>query len=560
MKAEQLLNKGSLSLPQGIELLIFKFLKLEEQLSVIPLICRDFSIAISKIYHKTLQREFSEYFQPNEIELVSAQDLRIILAIMMMHRRFTAGIHLHNTPYYLSLIEQALDSFLLSKDQPIETFPWAAVVMGNLMRVKERKKAARYFKMAIHLPIAKTLMAITYSIQDLYIEKIKELKETELLETLKGTEQWPPSQFRIDQDFIIYHLIRVDKYHAVQLLFNAHPPESEAHFELLENNFRYLQILGRWEKFKKSLSKTKFQYVNELHDQMKEAKDPVLASHMAAGLLSVYFERFPTKTNETAEEIDRRINLAIEECIQKGGFDFSRTRCKDDQFIEISKQIHQEKIPVRSGFLAVCRLKMANVMAEVFLQKKKQVSQDQIISLMRIVYLFASAIMDGLPEAVLELNIFIDKLQFPPVELTRNPLEKSSQRLIFPIFFAAQQSIQWILNLYSNNSLTICQDKAKKNLTQYTEHKNGYVSASANMALGLLCAQEGNKEKAELCFDGARKDMSASTDYLDFAKRLGYRLPPSVAESKSFRIISQWTKSPDKSVDAESLTLNKRLG
>ena len=70
------------------------------------------------------------------------------------------------------------------------------------------------------------------------------------------------------------------------------------------------------------------------------------------------------------------------------------------------------------------------------------------------------------------------------------------------------------------------------------------------MALGLLCAQEQDAKKAEQHYHKAKKDFQASTDYLNFARKQGYRLPPSVAKSQSFRLISEWAKSPYESIGA----------
>ena len=531
-------TERGLSLPTAVELIIFKFLKNEELLRMISRICKDFSILVKDLCQKSLQNEFSEYFQGGEFQLLNDQDIRTILAIMMMHRHFASEIHLQNTPYYLRLIKQGLDYFLSNKGQSIEAFPWAAVIMGNLMRVEARKEAAKYFKMAIQLPVAKTLMALTYTTQ--------ELKEMKLLETLKVTEQWPPSQFLEDQDFIIAHLKRTAKYGGYDHLSIIHPQGSNAHFEFLVNNFRYREILSRWQEFKE-LSRTEVQYVEEWHDQMNEEKDPVLASYRAAGLVQIYCERhLLADQNETREEIDQRVKPKIEECIQKGGFDLILEKyyrgIYDEEFKKVIIDICQGKIPVRPGFLAPCLLKIADWPETL---------------MMTIFGIFARVIREGLPEAVWRFNIFVDSLQVLPVELTQNPLNGPSQRRIFPIFFAAQQSIKWILGLYPNEFLNSFEDKAKKNLTQYTEHKNSYVSASANMALGLRCAQEGNQEKAERRFGRAKKDISASSDYLDFTKQQGYRLPPPVAESKSFRLISEWIKSRNESVSTTSLTLNK---
>ena len=179
---------------------------------------------------------------------------------------------------------------------------------------------------------------------------------------------------------------------------------------------------------------------------------------------------------------------------------------------------------------------------------------------------FWQGIVAGLPEAVFRFNHFINsKVPTPDalisqwqVDLTKDPMDEfyDGRGLLFKIFFAAQQSITWLLGLYSNEALIYVQDNAKKNLIQYTELDNSYVSASASMALGLRCAQEQDQKTAEQYFRKARNRYVASVDYLDFAREQGYRLPPSVAASKSFRLISEWAKSaksPYESIGATSL-------
>ena len=158
------------SLPHPIELMIYEFLTSEEFLFIIPRICQNslrLARSTSVVHRKGLSNEFAQYFAPGQIESYNDQDITQILAIMVMYHRFSSGIHLHNTPYYLNLIEQTLAAFLTIKNQSIKFFPWAAVIMGNLMRVKEKEEAVIYFRMAIQadpsLSIAKTLLTLNCS-------------------------------------------------------------------------------------------------------------------------------------------------------------------------------------------------------------------------------------------------------------------------------------------------------------------------------------------------------------------------------------------------------------
>ena len=268
-----------------VELPIYRFLKSEELLFIIQFVKKGLMQA-DNIYRQDLKNKFSEYFQTDEIDSINGKDIRTILAIMIMHRRFTSRIHLHDTPYYYDLIQVTLDAFLRSKQQPIENFPWAAVIRGNLMRVVKKEDASKYFIMAIRLPIARTLMALTYRSLDL--RRMDGSKK--LLKMLKNSEQCYLSQFPVYNDFIVSYLKAVEN-HFRPHLFEFKSKRSRR-YELLENNFKYEQIIRDWEEFKKP-SPSKDQYIEKWHIQMMEMemKDPVLASHMAAGLAYLYSKR-----------------------------------------------------------------------------------------------------------------------------------------------------------------------------------------------------------------------------------------------------------------------------
>ncbi len=82
--------------------------------------------------------------------------------------------------------------------------------MGNLMRVKEKEEAVKYFEMAIHaeppLPIAKILLARTYAYSE------SERRGLQKLRLLSDIKEHPLPPVTIFDDFILFHLKQVEKY------------------------------------------------------------------------------------------------------------------------------------------------------------------------------------------------------------------------------------------------------------------------------------------------------------------------------------------------------------
>jgi F-box domain len=499
-------NEIFMEISQELRLEVFSFVNSKE-LFCMSLTSRYWSSLIEPIFREEINKYFPEYLRDGELKQYQGQDLKILYFILFLYHRFSARIHLHNTPYYLQLIDQIIGAFLARKKMPLKNFPWAAYILGNLARLL-CKDPAYYFKMAITAePPLELAKFVSRAIKLLGDQLEFEDKAAICLAAA------------MQNDFIYSYGKLFGRMFFSPSVYDVYPKGSFARFEFLEKSHEYLWILLGFESFKEIINKTREQLLEGWFKQMEEEKDPIVASQIAAGLMEINhsgLNAFEYKENQEDQDV------AIMKCIQKGGFNF-RAVCVQYGIagsIRLLEFIISKKIALRPGGLGACLMELG----DIYVNNKwghfdLQKAQDY----------YWRAIREGQPEALAKFNIVISS-----VENTNRALYGKPEKLfLFKDCFAAQQDTRWISYLMGGK-VHIGLETLKFDVTAAfirlhcyaTVTNNADVRITANAALGLFFVSRRDYKEAANCFNEARKNTSLFQEYFTFVREQGYLLLP----------------------------------
>jgi|GEM_PF-3615563 len=71
-----------------------------------------------KFFRERIEQYFPEYLRDGELKQYQGQDLKTLYYILTLYRHFSVRIHLHETLYYLQIIDRAIQAFLTRKKCP----------------------------------------------------------------------------------------------------------------------------------------------------------------------------------------------------------------------------------------------------------------------------------------------------------------------------------------------------------------------------------------------------------------------------------------------------------
>ncbi len=496
-----------MELPGTIQLMIYSFLN-PAPMHRMSLTCHNLSEQIEKIYQQWFENVFSRSFGTKDLKEYKGQDLKTLWGVLYLYHQFTAEIHLQKTPYYSRLMRKTIQAFIARKKLPIKTFPWANLIINNLMLIWDGRKTVEYVE-----PVARLeQLSITTRFNE--TEK-KELKKTNL-SIATNRKDFVISFFDSNQNKALIHFLE-------QL------PQDHRLFEFLRDNYEYHYILEYcFDSFfdQKIITKTKKQLIEEWLTQMRESKDPIMTVYTAAGLFRVFNS---TSLQFSLDLPTEQMQAYSDECLSKGGCDmFPRFHYTQKEYIQILESIILNETPVRPEFLGAC-FKELGFLTEA--NAEKTLEQNHAFEMIWLASnYYWQAICHGFPQAVFFFNQILSCKGFSKAltacSSSSVALDEGKKLFFYKIIYSAQQSISWLVNLEHNSHYYILenQNQSKTVLMNYSESKNADVQAATHAALGLVAIEEEDYKTAEVHFNKARNNMPVFQEYINFIKEAGYLL------------------------------------
>lgn len=500
------------TLPTEITPLICAFLSLAEVVGY-SLSCKALNAVVTQEFIKQkIKEEFAEFLRDDkELDAYQGQDLTTLWLVLNYHKQATQIVHQNKTPYYSQLVYPLIQAFLARQKKPVDAFPWACYILGNLMRVDDKAGAYRYFEKAINakpsLHLARLVIAVDYpdKVKELFAEDMKEIKPLALVAFTR-------------KDFFESYLRTTNSRHYARRFASIFKPNTPEYKEILEASYEYADIV-------RPDQLSSHPQIKKWMQQMKDAKDPVVISDMAGGLLKFFVHRLhmELKPDEKAE-VEENIDL----CKRNGGF-FERGGTTHSETL---MPFTEEKVYVKPGGLGAFHVKLAQF---YYSESRSIEALDSSWQGVRL----------GYPAAIIQLNLLWHEYKLDEIATVDASVAFPARATVelSKGIFVAHQVLSWAIDIRSTGYKQVisgCQDFARKRLTLLAGAAHPYSRAVAETALGLLACQNsftaetcvpGDHKKAEAHFKKARQANPAAFEgYLTFIREQNYLLFPEVRE------------------------------
>ncbi|MBS0350973.1 MAG: hypothetical protein JSR33_07290 [Proteobacteria bacterium] len=153
-------------LPTALLELIFLFLSGNEKILLMTT-NHYFESSLKETLTRHIEKDFSHLLRKDELKGCSVQELKTVYWIFYLHFHFSRHIQIFKMQCYAPLIEKSINDFLNATHNTLEQCAWAAYILGDVQRLKNKTKAARYFMKAAcstpPLAQAKLMLLIYFS-------------------------------------------------------------------------------------------------------------------------------------------------------------------------------------------------------------------------------------------------------------------------------------------------------------------------------------------------------------------------------------------------------------